>query len=72
VVATGYRRVHVLLRREGWQVNHIHVYRLYRLEGLSLRLKMHKKRVSKAWTTRTSDVSYRSGCRHYHLRGSAS
>jgi putative transposase len=46
VVATGYRRVHVLLRREGWQVNHKRVYRLYRLEGLSLRLKTRKKRVS--------------------------
>jgi putative transposase len=41
-----YRRVHVLLRREGWQVNHKRVYRLYRLQGLSLRLKTRKKRVS--------------------------
>lgn len=46
MVATGYRRVHVLLRREGWQVNHKRVYRLYRLQGLSLRLKTRKKRVS--------------------------
>jgi putative transposase len=45
-VRYGYRRVHVLLRREGWQVNHKRVYRLYRLEGLSLRLKTRKKRVS--------------------------
>jgi putative transposase len=42
----GYRRVHVLLSREGWQVNHKWVYRLYRLQGLSLRLKTRKKRVS--------------------------
>lgn len=42
----GYRRLHVLLRREGWQVNHKRVYRLYRQEGLSLRLKARKKRVS--------------------------
>ena len=34
----GYRRVHVLLRREGWKDNHKRVYRLYRFEGLSLRL----------------------------------
>ena len=42
----GYRRLHVLLRREGWQVNHQRVYRLYRLEGLSLRLKPRRKRPS--------------------------
>ena len=32
-VRYGYRRIHVLLRREGWRVNHKRVYRLYRLEG---------------------------------------
>ena len=42
----GYRRLHVLLEREGWHVNHKRVYRLYTLEGLSLRLKLRKKRVS--------------------------
>lgn len=45
-VRYGYRRLHVLLQREGWQVNAKRVYRLYRLEGLSLRLKTKKKRVS--------------------------
>jgi putative transposase len=45
-VRYGSRRVHTLLRREGWQVKHKRVYRLYRLEGLSLRLKVRKKRVS--------------------------
>lgn len=39
----GYRRVHVLLRREGWQDNHKRVYRLYREQGLSLRLKRPKR-----------------------------
>ena len=34
----GYRRVHVMLRREGHQDNVKRVYRLYREEGLSLRL----------------------------------
>ena len=33
----GYRRVHVLLRREGWKDNCKRAYRLYRAEGLSLR-----------------------------------
>jgi putative transposase len=45
-VRYGYRRLHVLLRREGWKVNAKRVYRLYKLEGLSLRLKQRKKRVS--------------------------
>lgn len=45
-VRYGYRRLHVLLRREGWRVNHKRVYRLYRLEGLGLRLKPRRKRVS--------------------------
>ncbi len=45
-VRYGYRRLHVLLLREGWQINHKRVYRLYKEEGLSLRLKSKKKRVS--------------------------
>jgi putative transposase len=45
-VRYGYRRLHVLLLREGWKVNHKRVYRLYKEEGLSLRLKSKKKRVS--------------------------
>ena len=28
-VSNGYRRLHVLLQREGWAVNHKRVYRLY-------------------------------------------
>jgi len=45
-VRYGYRRLHVLLRREGWPINHKRVYRLYREEGLSIRVKHRKKRVS--------------------------
>lgn len=45
-VRYGYRRIYILLRREGWRVNAKRVYRLYREEGLSLRLKRPKKRVS--------------------------
>ena len=33
----GYRRLHVLLRREGWEINHKRVYRLYAEEGLAMR-----------------------------------
>jgi putative transposase len=45
-VRYGYRRLHVLLRREGWPVNAKRVYRLYKLEGLALRRRPKKKRVS--------------------------
>jgi putative transposase len=41
----GYRRIHVLLRREGWQVNPKRVYRLYCEMGLQLRNKTPKRRV---------------------------
>ena len=42
----GYRRLHTLLRREGWRVNHKLVYRLYREEGLAVRVKRRKKLAS--------------------------
>ena len=45
-VRYGYRRLHVLLRREGWPVNNKRVYRLYTLEGLALRRRPKKKRVN--------------------------
>lgn len=32
-VRYGYRRLYVLLQREGWQLNHKRVYRLYRRAG---------------------------------------
>jgi putative transposase len=45
-VRYGYRRIHVLLRREGWTINVKRVHRLYRQEGLSLRAKAPKRRRS--------------------------
>jgi len=45
-VRYGYRRLHVLLRREGWLVNHKRIYRLYREEGLGIRVKRRKKLAS--------------------------
>jgi len=42
----GAPRLHVLLRREGYLINHKRTERLYREEGLSLRLKKRKKRQS--------------------------
>jgi putative transposase len=41
----GYRRVHVLLQRDGWAVNVKRIYRLYRELGLQLRNKTPKRRV---------------------------
>lgn len=38
----GYRRIHVLLRREGRTVNHKRVYRIYREEGLIVRKRKRK------------------------------
>ncbi len=43
-VSYGYRRVHVLLRRDGWRVNRKRVYRLYREEGLCLKRRRPKRR----------------------------
>ena len=43
----GYRRLWILLRREGWEINHKRVYRLYTQEGLSVRVQKRKKLVSK-------------------------
>ncbi len=42
-VTWGYRRVHVLLAREGWAVNAKKVYRIYREEGLSMRAKRPRR-----------------------------
>jgi len=36
----GYERIHVVLRREGWKVNRKRVHRLYRLEGLQVRMRV--------------------------------
>ncbi|WP_308813911.1 IS3 family transposase [Sphingomonas sp. GV3] len=44
-VRYGYRRIHVLLRREGWEINHKRTHRLYRELGLQLRNKTPKRKV---------------------------
>ncbi len=43
-VGYGYRRLHILLWREGWNVNHKRIYRLYREEGLGMRSKLPRRR----------------------------
>ncbi len=42
----GYRRLHALLRREGWAVNHKRVYRLYVEEKLWVRKRNRRRRVA--------------------------
>lgn len=43
-VRYGYRRLHILLLREGYRLNHKRTYRLYREEGLSIRTKTPKRK----------------------------
>jgi len=45
-VSYGYRRLHVLLQREGYKVNHKRVYRLYKEEGLMMRPKRPRRSVA--------------------------
>ena len=49
-VRYGYRRLHVLLRREGWSVNHKRVDRLYAEERLSIRTRLPRRK--RAWRYR--------------------
>jgi putative transposase len=43
-VRYGYRRLHVLLKREGWSLGRNQAYRLYCEEGLQLRSKLPRRR----------------------------
>lgn len=56
----GYRRLTALLVREGFVVNHKRVYRLYREEGLAMRIRQRRRirwtgTVSKAKATRPNE-----------------
>jgi putative transposase len=42
-VRFGYRRLTVMLRREGWPVNAKRIYRFYTADGLAVRTKVRKK-----------------------------
>ena len=55
----GSPRIHVLLRREGWPVNHKRTERLYRMEGLNLRRNRPRRR--KAVVTRGPRSCRRAG-----------
>lgn len=43
-VRYGYRKIRVLLNREGWKVGKKRVYRLYREEGMGLRARPPRRR----------------------------
>ena len=47
-VRFGYRRLTVLLRREGWPVNAKRIYRLYPEEGLIVRTKPRRRAALRA------------------------
>jgi len=47
----GYRRLHILLRRDGWQVNHKRVQRVYREAGLTVK-RLRRRRLTRAASPR--------------------
>lgn len=47
-VRYGFWRIYVLIRRDGWHVNHKRIYRLYKEEGLNLRSKRPHRRKAAA------------------------
>lgn len=47
-VRYGYRRIHVLMAREGWHINHKRFFRLYQLAGLNWRIQRPRRHVSAA------------------------
>jgi putative transposase len=58
----GYQRIYILLRREGWVVNHKKVYRIYCEEGLHLRRKRPKRRVAAAHRLSRPDLTGSDQC----------
>ena len=53
----GYRRIYILLRREGWLVDHKKVHRIYCEEGLNLRSKRPRRRVAAAHRLERPDIT---------------
>ena len=58
----GYRRLHILLRREGWKVNAKRVYRLYTQENLGIRIRK-PKRASELPKSPQAEVGRNNDCR---------
>ena len=53
----GYRRITALLKREGWEVNHKRVYRIWRSEGLKVPQKQPKR--GRLWLNNGSCIRLR-------------
>jgi putative transposase len=53
----GCPMLYLMLRREGWAVNHKRIERLYREEGLSLRKRRRRKRLSHLRVARERPVA---------------
>ncbi len=60
-VLFGYRRLTVVMKREGWTVNAKLIYRLYTEEGLTVRIKQRKKAASRQRTIGPSGGGRMSG-----------
>jgi len=58
----GYQRIHILLQREGWVVNHKKVHRIYCEEGLNLRRKRPRRHVAGAHRAERSRASALNEC----------
>jgi putative transposase len=61
-VRYGYRRLTVLLRREGWLVNAKRIYRLYREEGLIVRTKQRRKMAQRQRAATTGQAERPNQC----------
>lgn len=61
-VRYGMWRIHTLLRREGWLINHKKTYRIYKEEGLNLRRKRPRRRVAAAHREERPQVSVIDEC----------
>jgi len=59
----GYRRITALLRRDGWQVNHKRVERIWRQEGLKVPTRQPKR--GRLWLTDGSCVRLRPAHRNH-------
>jgi putative transposase len=59
----GYRQITTMLRGEGWRVNHKHVERIWREEGLKVPQKQPRRR--RLWLNRGSCVRLRASRRNH-------
>ena len=58
----GVARIHVLLRREGWRDNHKRVRRIYREEGLNLRLRRPRRNKASAHRMEAAQLTAANQC----------